>query len=132
LKTVADPSETFIYARQQTDALTPSATNGTPRLSVLAIIEGAFPASAKAYNVREAIYKSELDAEITKIRIQAFKNPGRPGNVSIHPVEVSPGILAFWIATTKGDAAAPVPTYQYLTSQWNILALVAKMRSGEL
>ena len=88
LKTVADPSETFMYARQQTDALTPSATNGTPRLSVLARNEGAFPASAKEYNVRDAIYKSEFDAEITKIRIQPFKNPGRPRNVSIRLVEI--------------------------------------------
>lgn len=77
MKTVVEPSLTFMYARQQNEALTPSATNGTPRLSVRAIIEGAEPASASAYRVREAMYKSELEAEMTKRRIHAFKKPGR-------------------------------------------------------
>ena len=83
MKTVADPWTTFIYDRQQNEALTPSATKGTPRLSVLAMMEGAFPASAKAYNVREAIYRSELDADITNNRIHAFKKPGRTRNVNL-------------------------------------------------
>ena len=83
MKTVADPWTTFIYARQQNEALTPSATKGTPRLSVLAIMEGAFPISAKAYKVREAIYRSELEADITNNRIQPFKKPGRTRKVNI-------------------------------------------------
>jgi hypothetical protein len=47
------------------------------------MMDGAFPASAKAYKVREAIYRSELDADITNNRIQPFKKPGRTGNVNI-------------------------------------------------
>ena len=77
MNTVVDPSLTFIYARQQKEALTPSATNGTPRLSVRAIMDGAEPASASAYRVRDAMYRSELEAEITKSRMQAFRKPGR-------------------------------------------------------
>lgn len=48
LKTVDDDSTTFIYARQQKDALVARATKGTPRLSVFAKIEGAEPPSASA------------------------------------------------------------------------------------
>lgn len=55
LNTVADASTTFIYARQQKEALIPRAIVGTPLRSVLAIIEGADPPSAKAYNVRDAM-----------------------------------------------------------------------------
>lgn len=82
LKTVVVDSLTFIYARQQNKAQTPKATNGTPRLSVRASIEGADRASAKAYIVRHAIYKSEFEAEMMKIRMQAFKKPGKPRRVS--------------------------------------------------
>jgi hypothetical protein len=47
------------------------------------MMEGAFPASAKAYKVREAIYRSELEADITNNRIHAFKKPGRTRTVSL-------------------------------------------------
>lgn len=77
MKTVVDPSLTFMYARQQNEALTPSATKGTPRLLVRAMMDGAEPASANAYKVREAMYRSELEAEMTKSKMQAFRKPGR-------------------------------------------------------
>jgi hypothetical protein len=55
LNTVVDDSKTFMYARQQNEALIARATKGTPRLSVLAMTEGADPPSANAYNVLEAM-----------------------------------------------------------------------------
>jgi hypothetical protein len=55
LNTVAEDLTAFIYAVRQKAAETPRETNGTPRLSVFARIEGADPPSARPYNVLDAI-----------------------------------------------------------------------------
>lgn len=109
---MVDPSLTFIYARQQNEALTPRATKGTPRLSVRAMMDGAEPARANAYKVRDAMYRSELEAEMTKIKMQAFRKPGRTDCQLYLNKARSPGICAFMIATTNGEAAAPVSSRQ--------------------
>ena len=62
---------------QQTAAQTAKETIGTPRLSVLARIEGAEPSNANAYKVLDAIYRSEFEAEITNNKMHPFRNPGR-------------------------------------------------------
>lgn len=48
------------------------ATMGTPRLEHLVKIRGALPSLAIPYNVRVAMYWSELAAENVKRRIQAL------------------------------------------------------------
>jgi hypothetical protein len=45
---------------------------GTPIRLTLLKIAGAFPSTAKPYKVREPMYKSELAALITKMRIAAL------------------------------------------------------------
>jgi hypothetical protein len=134
LKTVADPWTTFIYERQQNEALTPSATKGTPRLSVLAMMEGAFPASAKAYKVREAIYRSELEADITNNRIHAFKKPGRTRNVNVfrHEGDVYQESGHFELPPRKEMQPHRCLDISISHTKVEILALVAKTRSGEL
>jgi len=57
---------------------------------------GAEPLEAKPYRVRLAIYKSELAAEKTKSKMAALRICGRVG------------MPAALIATTKGEAPAPV------------------------
>src|SRR5580700_2630935 len=97
----------FMYDRRANAALMARATIGTPRLSVLAIMDGAACWSARPYSVLDAMYRSEFAAEMTNIKMHPFRNPGRTAcqHYFLRPPGL-PGISAFLIATTKGDAAA--------------------------
>ena len=77
LNTVAEASKMFMYSMRANAALMASATIGTPRLSVLAMMDGAACRSARPYSVLDAMYRSEFAAEMTNIKMHPFSNPGR-------------------------------------------------------
>lgn len=60
----------------------------------LAKIFGALPSMARAYRVREEVYRSELPALKAEVKMTALMMCG------------STGIPAFLMARTKGEAAA--------------------------
>jgi hypothetical protein len=67
----------FMYDMRVNAALIARATTGTPRLSVRAMMDGAACWSARPYSVLDAMYRSEFAAEMTNIKMQPFRNPGR-------------------------------------------------------
>jgi hypothetical protein len=111
LNTVAEASKMFMYDTRAKAALVARATMGTPRLSVLAIMEGAACWSARPYRVLDAMYRSEFAAEMINIKMHPFRNPGRTACQHYFlRRRMLQEIPAFLMATTKGDAAAPVST----------------------
>jgi hypothetical protein len=77
LNTVAEAWKMFMYDTRANAELMARATMGTPRLSVLAIIDGAACWSAWPYRVLDAMYRSEFAAEIINIKMHPFRNPRR-------------------------------------------------------
>ncbi len=91
-----------------------SAGYGTPRRFTLAKMRGAFLSAARAYRVRDPIYRSELAALRTNSRIAALIIWFRtliPTRVVANETNQWTGLWAgrkyLDSPTTKGDAAAP-------------------------
>ena len=69
---------------------------------------------------------------MTNNRMHPFINPGKTNKCHFNHVTIIPGICAFLMATTKGDAAAPISLRQRPTFDRCVLAfLTENTRSGE-
>lgn len=93
-KTRPEPLFTPMYARSENTAQNTIDGKGNPFFVAYLKMLGAFPVSARPYNARDEVYKSEDAADHAEVRSAALITDGRP---------LIPAVL---IAITNGDLAA--------------------------